>query len=174
MVGQPQANFPSDNPFKAVHQALLQARVISQDSHRSVGSNERKTGIFPVRGAAPDASGVLQHIEDVAGENAILQKQIDATTKMVGHFQQHSRSLMHQLQREVSRSRRLEEQLVDDFDLPQFEATGSVSTTEVGASTCTAEAAARGEASAGITDVPACLPSLSACDEHSQQTLCVD
>ena len=99
MVAKPTATFPC---LIAHHQALPQARVLTRDPQPSVASsqdlhgrssNERIIGIFPLRGAAPDASGVLQHIEDVAGENAILQKQIDATTKMVGHFQQHSRSL---------------------------------------------------------------------------------
>mmetsp|Transcript_21575 Transcript_21575/g.41193 ORF Transcript_21575/g.41193 Transcript_21575/m.41193 type:complete len:478 (+) Transcript_21575:142-1575(+) len=174
VVGQPQANFPSDNPFKAVHQALLQARVISQDSRRSVGSNQWMTGTTTPGGAALKAIAVLQQIKKMKEENASLNKQINTATKMAGHLRQHSRSLMRQLEREVSRSQRLEEQLIDDYDMPQIETTRSVSTTQVGARACAAKVAAPGEASVGIKNVPACSPSPSTCDGKSLQKCLVD
>eukprot|EP00419_Tripos_fusus_P084180 CAMPEP_0172940988 /NCGR_PEP_ID=MMETSP1075-20121228/224316_1 /TAXON_ID=2916 /ORGANISM="Ceratium fusus, Strain PA161109" /LENGTH=275 /DNA_ID=CAMNT_0013802399 /DNA_START=587 /DNA_END=1413 /DNA_ORIENTATION=- len=212
-VAQPQAKSSSDNPFKAVYQALQQARVISQDSRRSVGSNQWMTGTTTPGGAALKAIAVLQQIKKMkeenaslnkqintatkmAGlsgsthgascaswsvryrdhsawkeENASLNKQINTATKMAGHLRQHSRSLMRQLEREVSRSQRLEEQLIDDYDMPQIETTRSVSTTQVGARACAAKVAAPGEASVGIKNVPACSPSPSTCDGKSLQNV---
>lgn len=173
-MAQPQAKSSSDNPFKAVYQALQQARVISQDSRRSVGSNQWMTGTTTPGGAALKAIAVLQQIKKMKEENASLNKQINTATKMAGHLRQHSRSLMRQLEREVSRSQRLEEQLIDDYDMPQIETTRSVSTTQVGARACAAKVAAPGEASVGIKNVPACSPSPSTCDGKSLQKCLVD
>jgi len=173
VAAQPQARFPSDNPFgaanrickapktnhtlMAMHQALSLARLMPHDSRKSVGSNESTTGKSPLREAAPNASAVCQQLEETKKENASLKKQVNTATKMLGRLQQHSRILMHQLQREVSRSQRLEQDLID-FNLLQCAAIGSVSTTEVGA---TAEVAALGRASVGTTDVSPFPPSFS-------------
>eukprot|EP00419_Tripos_fusus_P005722 CAMPEP_0172675282 /NCGR_PEP_ID=MMETSP1074-20121228/13181_1 /TAXON_ID=2916 /ORGANISM="Ceratium fusus, Strain PA161109" /LENGTH=380 /DNA_ID=CAMNT_0013492735 /DNA_START=127 /DNA_END=1269 /DNA_ORIENTATION=+ len=153
--------FPS---LVALHQALLQAHITrdsqptvasSQELHGSVSNNGRTTGIFPLQGAAPDASAVCQQLEEAKEENASLKKQINTATKMVGCLRQHSRNLMLQIQREILRSQRLE-QLLIDCNLPQFGAIASVSTTEVGTGTCTAEVAAQGQPGVGVTKM---LPS---------------
>jgi len=172
-----------------LHQALLQqAHAIMGDPQPSVASlkdspwsNEQTAGIFLLRGAAPETSAVRQQLEEAKKENACLKKQMDMSTIKEGRLRQLSRNLMHQLQREVSRSQRLEQQMID-YAVPQFGANGCVSTIEVGARTCTAGMAAQEEVSVGVTNVlalspPLVLPAvplalaegLSKCDEDDLQ-----
>jgi len=168
MVAKPTATFPC---LIAHHQALPQARVLTRDPQPSVASsqdlhgrssNERIIGIFPLRGAAPDASPVRQQPKETKQENDSLKQQINVATKTLGVLQQHSWNLIRQLQREVSRSQRLEHQLID-CSLPQFEAIGSVGTDDVCSRTCTAEVSFQGMASLGATDTVAIAGAASSC-----------
>jgi len=124
----------------------------SQNLQRSSGSiTERTTGLFPLPGAALDAnqqpSAVHQQLEEAKEANASLKKELNTVTKTIGCLQQHSRNLMQQLQREVSRSHRLEQQLMDSA-LLQADAVGSLSTEQgTGTGACRAEAVAQEEAS---------------------------